>query len=163
LAWMVEPMSEFVAWTKEELDFRCEARYAQQLYENSQGNAAERVPEVLHEYTTRRTLVMEFLEGVTVLNYLRAVERNDEGLLRRLRETGFEPNAFARNIIDNFLGDAFRHGMFHADLHPANLMILPGNTVGYLDFGITGVLSRYSRQHLIAMTLAYTRGDVDGM
>jgi ubiquinone biosynthesis protein len=53
--------------------------------------------------------------------------------------------------------------MFHADLHPANLMILPGNVVGYLDFGITGVLSRYSRRHLIALTLAYTRGDTEGM
>jgi ubiquinone biosynthesis protein len=53
--------------------------------------------------------------------------------------------------------------MFHADLHPANLMILPGNVVGYIDFGITGVLSRHSRRHLVAMTLAYTRGDLDAM
>jgi hypothetical protein len=42
-------------------------------------------------------------------------------------------------------------------------MILPGNVVGYIDFGITGVLSRHSRRHLVAMTLAYTRGDLDGM
>src|SRR4029453_10438051 len=42
-------------------------------------------------------------------------------------------------------------------------MILPGNVVGYMDFGITGVLSRYSRQNLVGLTLSYTRGDVDGM
>ena len=42
-------------------------------------------------------------------------------------------------------------------------MILPDNVVGYLDFGITGVLSRYSRRHLVAMTLAYARADLDGM
>jgi len=42
-------------------------------------------------------------------------------------------------------------------------MILPGNVVGYVDFGITGVISRYSRQNLVALTLAYTRGDLDGM
>jgi len=53
--------------------------------------------------------------------------------------------------------------MFHADLHPANLMILPGNVVGYIDFGITGVLSHYSRQNLVALTLAYTRADLKGM
>jgi len=80
-----------------------------------------------------------------------------------LKRNGFEPESFARHIIDNFLGDAFQFGLFHADLHPANLMILTGNTVGYVDFGITGVLSHYSRQHLIEMTLAYTRGDLDGM
>ena len=76
---------------------------------------------------------------------------------------GYEPETFARNIIDNFLGDAFRYGLFHADLHPANLLVLPDNVVGYVDFGITGVLSPYSRQHLIEMTLAYTRADLEGM
>jgi ubiquinone biosynthesis protein len=163
LAWMVEPLSEFVAWTREELDYRREARYMELLGHNARSNAAERVPAVCWEYTTRRTLVMEFLEGVTVLDYLRAVARDDGAVLGPLSAAGFDPKAFARNLIDNFLGDAFRHGLFHADLHPANLMILPGNVVGYIDFGITGRLSPYSRRHLIAMTLAYTRGDTDGM
>jgi hypothetical protein len=53
--------------------------------------------------------------------------------------------------------------MFHADLHPGNLMIMPGNVVGYIDFGISGVLSPYSRRHLISMTLSYARGDLDAM
>jgi ubiquinone biosynthesis protein len=161
LAWLVEPMSEFVAWTREELDFRREARAMEQLRRNARGNPVERVPAVCWEYTTARTLVMDFLEGVTVLDYLRAREHGDGPAVAGAG--GFDPNQFARHIIENFLGDAFRHGMFHADLHPANLMILPGNVVGYIDFGITGVLSRYSRRHLIAMTLAYTRGDLDGM
>jgi predicted unusual protein kinase regulating ubiquinone biosynthesis (AarF/ABC1/UbiB family) len=163
LGWMVEPMAEFVAWTQEELDFRHEARYMRQLGRNARDNPVERVPAVAWEYTSRRTLVMEFFEGVTVLNYLRAVQAGDRRVLASLRGAGFDPNVFARHVIDNFLGDAFRHGLFHADLHPANLMILPGNVVGYVDFGITGVLSAYSRRHLVAMTLAYTRGDLDGM
>ena len=165
LAWLVEPMSEFAAWTREELDFRREARSMEQLRRNARGNPVERVPAVCWEYTTRRTLVMEFLDGITVLDYLRARERGDGRLGERLAAGGFDANQFARNIVENFLGDAFRHGMFHADLHPGNLMILPGSpsAVGYIDFGITGVLSRYSRRHLIAMTLAYTRGDLDGM
>jgi ubiquinone biosynthesis protein len=163
LAWLVEPMSEFVNWTREELDYRQEARYMEQLGRNARANTVERVPRVYWDYTTRRTLVMEFFEGVTVLNYLRAAEGQDARVFDRLAASNFDPSAFARNIIDNFLGDAFRHGLFHADLHPANLMILPGNVVGYIDFGITGVLSQYSRRHLTAMTLAYTRGDIGGM
>jgi ubiquinone biosynthesis protein len=163
MVWMVEPLSEFVAWTREELDYRREARYMEVLRHNARSNSVERVPAVCWDYTTRRTLTMDFLEGVTVLDYLRAVERKDERLQQRLADGGFDPSQFARNLIDNFLGDAFRHGLFHADLHPANLMILPKNVVGYIDFGITGQLSRYSRQHLIAMTLAYTRGDTEGI
>ena len=161
--WMIEPVSEFVGWTKEELDYRYEARYMEQLCRNSRDNLHERVPEVMREYTTRRILVTEFFEGDTVLAYLRALESNDELMIHRLKSSGFDAHQVARHIIDNFLGDAFQHGIFHADLHPANLMILPGNVVGYVDFGITGVISRYSRQNLIALTLAYTRGDLDGM
>lgn len=163
LYWLIEPTGEFLAWTKEELDYRCEARYMERLRRNAHGNTRERVPEVLWRLTTRRTLVSEFFEGETLLAYLRALEAGDEQLFERLRSSGFEPGRMAHNIIDNFLGDVFRHGMFHADLHPANLMILPANVVGYIDFGITGTISRYSRQNLIALTLAYTRGDLEGM
>lgn len=161
--WLIEPLREFVAWTREELDYRREARYMAQLGRNARDNPRERVPAVLWEYTTGRVLTAEFLDGMTVLEHLRALGTGDALMQRRLKLAGFEPNRFARNIIDNFLGDAFQHGIFHADLHPANLMILSGNVVGYIDFGITGVLSRYSRQNMVALTLAMTRGDLDGM
>lgn len=161
LEWMIEPMSEFAAWTQEELDYRHEARYMRQMRDNCAGSQSEVVPEVF--FVTRRLLAAEFLEGVTVLDYLRALETGDEVKLQRLKAMGFEPNECARRMIDNFLGDAFRFGLFHADLHPANLMILPGNVIGYIDFGITGVLSKHSRLHLVHMTLAYTRADTAGM
>src|SRR5262249_37733834 len=163
LYWIIEPISEFIEWTSEEMDYRSEARYMRQLLRNASTNSQERVPELLLRHSTKRTLVAEFFEGVTGLDYLRALEVGDEGTLRRLRTMGFDPNRCACNIIDNFLSDPYRHGMFHADLHPANLMILADNVVGYIDFGITGVLSHYSRQNLVALTLAYTRADLEGM
>jgi len=163
LHWIIEPLSEFVAWTNEELDYRYEARYMQQLLSNGHGKAHVRIPETASRFTTTRTLVVEFMEGITLLDYLRAIESRDEFVLHRLRAAEFNAERFAGNIVRNFLDDAFRHGMFHADLHPANLMILPNNVVGYIDFGITAVLSTYSRRHLIGLTLAYATGDLDGM
>lgn len=163
LYWLIEPLSEFIAWTREELDYRNEARYMERLRSHAGDNPRERIPVVLRELSGPRILVLDFLDGVPVVDYVRALEAGDELLPRRLRASGFDADAFARAIIDNFLGDAFRHGLFHADLHPANLLILPGNVVGYIDFGITGVLSAYSRRNLVAMTLAYTRADLDGM
>ena len=163
LFWMLEPVGEFVSWTREELDYRREARYMDAMRNNAHRNPFERVPEVLWEYTGRRILVAEFLDGVTMLDYLRAMEAGDELMFYRLKTFGFDPNQFASNIIDNFLNDACRHGIFHADLHPANLMILPDNVVGYIDFGITGFLSRYSSHNLVNLTLAFTRADLDGL
>jgi ubiquinone biosynthesis protein len=163
LYWLIRPTREFVSWSREELDYRYEARYSEELRRYAVDNPIQHVPEVIPEYTTRRTLVVEFLEGVTLLDYLRAREVGDEVLIRRLEAAGFVPERFAGNIVSNFLNDAFQRGIYHADLHPANLMILPDNVVGYLDFGITGLMSRYSRRHLLAMTLALARGDVETM
>jgi ubiquinone biosynthesis protein len=163
LYWVIEPTNEFIAWTLEELDYRHEARYMDELGRHSSKSPRELVPTVFWEYTTRCILTVDYLDASTVLEYLRMRESGNEEELSQLRGAGFDPNLFARNIIDNFLSDAFQHGMFHADLHPANLMILPSSQVGYIDFGIAGVLSSYSRQHLLRMTLAYSRGDLPAM
>jgi ubiquinone biosynthesis protein len=163
LYWMVEPTSEFVAWTDEELDYRREARYMDQHRRNAESNPRERVPEVFWDLVSPRTLVIEFMEGVNLLDYLRATESGDELTPARLRSLGFDADRFVYNILENFLGDANSFGMFHADLHPANLLILPDNVVGYIDFGITGVLSRYSRQNVVSLTMSLGRGDLEGM
>lgn len=161
LSWMIDPLTEFSEWTVEELDFRSEARYMKQLRRNAAENAREQIPMMYSEYSTERVLVVDFLEGVTLLDHIR--NQDDARHQQQLARTGFDCDKFSRAIIDNFLGDAFRHGMFHADLHPANLMILPNNVVGYIDFGITGVISQFSRQNLVTMTLAYARRDLDGL
>lgn len=163
LYWLIQPTSEFIAWSAEELDYRNEARYSEELRRHAQGNPVQEVPAIRSALTTRRTLVVDFLEGVTLLELLRARQQGNELLLRRLEAQGFDARRFSANVIENFLNDAFRHGIYHADLHPANLMILPDNVVGYIDFGITGLMSRYSRRHLVAMTLALARGDVETM
>ena len=158
LYWIIAPTEEFIAWTQDELDYRREAHYIDELGRNARANEFEKVPVVFWSCTTARILTVEFLEGLTVSEYLRQAEKGTPSV-----SPDFVPQLFAARLIDNFLGDAFRHGMFHADLHPGNLMIMPGNVVGYIDFGISGVLSPYSRRHLISMTLSYARGDLDAM
>jgi ubiquinone biosynthesis protein len=158
LYWIIAPTEEFIAWTQDELDYRREAHYMDELGRNARDNKFEKVPVVFWSCTTARILTVEYIDGLTVSEYLR---QKEVGLPEASPD--LDPSLFAVRLIDNFLGDAFRHGMFHADLHPGNLMILPDNVVGYIDFGISGVLSRYSRRHLISMTLAYARGDLEGM
>lgn len=169
LEWMIAPLTEFAGWTIEELDFRVEARYMQQMRQNSKRNSIERIPGIVHRMTTRRVLVIEFLDGVTLLDHMRLTRSRDKEHQSFLEEIDFDADAFATNIIDNFLGDSFQHGVFHSDLHPANLMILgkdsrlAPNCVGYLDFGIVGVISPFSRKNLVAITLAYARRDLESL
>src|SRR5262249_39788319 len=99
--------------------------------------------------------------GITVMQYLRLVESKDEERLQELKEMGFDPSRFVSNVINNFMSDAFRYGLFHADLHPANLLILKDNTVGYVDFGIVGHLTEEARRKQIQLSMAYARGKTE--
>ncbi len=161
--WLVHTTREFCAWTHEELDYRYEARFMDALGENAKDNPREKVPGLVDDLSGPRILVAEYLEGPMVLDYIRELEGGEPTVGRVLEELSFNGEEFARNIVRNFISDAFRHGIFHADLHPANLLILPDNVVGYVDFGITGTLSPYSRRNIVSLTLALTRADVDGM
>ncbi len=160
LDWLAMALDEFISWTGEELDFRGEARIMAQLADNSRDRKRERVPKVDWSLTTSRLLTAEFLEGTTLLQYMRSLDEGDEAVGLRLASSGFEPQRFAENLLENFLNDVFLHGVFHADLHPANLLILPDNTVGYVDFGISGVVSEYARYHLVATVMALARADL---
>jgi ubiquinone biosynthesis protein len=161
LYFMRDPVREFNDWLQDELDYRREAAYGEVLGRNSQDTVSEKVPRIHWALTTSRILTMDFLEGPSVLEYLRMVEERDERRLSAMEHLGFDPPAFISNIIRNFLSDAFRHGIFHADLHPANLLILKDNVVGYVDFGIVGHLTPEARQKQIQLSMAYARGRSD--
>jgi predicted unusual protein kinase regulating ubiquinone biosynthesis (AarF/ABC1/UbiB family) len=44
---MIEPLSEFINWTREELDYRFETRYMEQLRRNATDNTTEYIPYVV--------------------------------------------------------------------------------------------------------------------
>ncbi|HWP85292.1 MAG TPA: AarF/UbiB family protein, partial [Terriglobia bacterium] len=161
LYFLRDPVREFRDWLEDELDYRREAAYAQGLGRNAAGNPAERVPKIYWELTTARVLTMDYLEGVSISQYLRLKEQGDEAALRQLDALGFVPATFVSNVINNFMSDAFRYGLFHADLHPANLLILKDNVVGYVDFGIVGHLTPEARRKQIQLSMAYARGNTD--
>ena len=163
LYFMRDPVREMSTWTKDELDYRREAAYCNLLGRNAEDSPTERIPKIYWDLTTSRILTMEFLTGPTVSTYLKMVESGNEVELERLRADGFAPAVFSANVISNFLRDAFRFGAFHADLHPANLLILPGNVVGYVDFGIVATLTPEARRKQIQLTLAYSTGSPEAI
>src|SRR5204863_6316239 len=118
---------------------------------------------IFWDLSCERVLTMEFLDGPSVLSYIRMLENNDRAQIDALQAKGFNPSVFSANVISNFLSDAFRFGVFHADLHPANLLILPNNVVGYVDFGIVATLTPEARRKQIELKLAYASGDPEAI
>jgi ubiquinone biosynthesis protein len=163
LYFMRDPVRELSTWTLDELDYRREGAYAKILGDNAAGSPTERLPKIYWDLSTERILTMEYLDGPSVAAYLRMRENNDQARMNELVSSGFVPQVFSSNVISNFLSDAFRYGVFHADLHPANLLILPNNVVGYVDFGIVATLTPEARRKQIELTLAYASGDPEAL
>ncbi len=127
--------AEIRAAVDRELDFRVEAEVAGELARNFRGFPGVRVPRVLWGWTGRRVLTTEFVEGEK-LSAAAARSRPD---YRELAERG--ARAFLKQVLED--------GLFHADLHPANLLITPEGEIAYVDFGIWGRLSGGERHALL--------------
>ena len=142
-------IDEFARWTADELDYLLEARQSTLLYENAQNEPLEHVARVYRAYTTSRVLTTELIEGIPLLEIVRAVRARDAAYLERLRACGYNLEQIVRHLDWNMLNQVYVFGCFHADLHPANLYVLPGNAIGYVDFGMVGRLSESVRESLI--------------
>jgi len=152
-----EFVREFARWTEEELDYRMEARHVSVLRQNAGGDPLEHNPCVYSAYTTSRVLTLEYLPGIPVIDIISAIRHQDRAFLEDLAARGHDTRRIASHIVWNALNQIYRFGYFHADPHPANLIVLANDAIGYVDFGIVGKLDeemtgalRYFAQSLFA-------------
>ncbi len=152
-----EVVREFARWTEEELDYRIEARHASVLRSNAGGDPLEVNPRVHAAATTEKVLTLDYVDGIPVIDIVTAMRNQDAAFLEALAAAGHDPRRIASHIVWNALNQIYRFGYFHADPHPANLLVLPGDAIGYVDFGIIGKLDdettdvlRYFAQSLFA-------------
>jgi predicted unusual protein kinase regulating ubiquinone biosynthesis (AarF/ABC1/UbiB family) len=157
-----EVIDEFARWTADELDYLVEARQSVLLYEHARGDRIEHVARVHRGYTTSRVLTSELLVGIPLLDIVTAVRAGDATYLRQLEADGYDLEAIVQHLDWNMLNQVYVYGYFHADLHPANLYVLLGNAIGYVDFGIVGRLPEAVRDSLTRYTWLLFQGDVEG-
>jgi len=117
-------IQEVVRTVPQELDFINEGHNAELIAANFAARQDIIVPRIYWEYTTRRLLVMEFLEGIKITDVV------------ALQDAGIDPQAVSQLVTDAYCEQLFLHGMFHADPHPGNLFVLPGPQLVMLDFGL---------------------------
>ncbi|GAA5604793.1 MULTISPECIES: ABC1 kinase family protein [Streptomyces] len=145
----------FAESVREELDFRIEARNASTVAEATGGYAADapvRIPRVHYAYTSDRILVQEWLEGVT---FDRAGPVADGA--------GLDREALARTAIGSMLHQILRVGVFHADPHPGNMLLLDDGRIGLIDFGSVGRIDPSVQISIQELLVAVGRGDPAGL
>jgi ubiquinone biosynthesis protein len=156
-----EVIDEFARWTADELDYLVEARQAVLLWEHARGDRLERIAQVYRDYTTSRVLTTEYIKGIPLVDIMVAKREGDSAYLAELEAHGHDLDRIVRHLDWNMLNQVFVFGYFHADLHPANLFVLPGDAIGYVDFGIVGQLPDRVRDSLTRYSWLLFRGDVE--
>jgi predicted unusual protein kinase regulating ubiquinone biosynthesis (AarF/ABC1/UbiB family) len=154
-------IDEFARWTADEVDYLVEARQAVLLREHAKGDRYERIARVYRDYTTSRVLTTELIEGIPLVEIMVAKRDGDLEYLRRLEKSGHDLDRIVRHLDWNMLNQVFVFGYFHADLHPANIYVLPGDAIGYVDFGIVGQLPNRIRESLTRYSWLLFRGEIE--
>ena len=123
-----ELVDEFAQQLRAELDYTREGRNAETFRHDFRNDERVLVPKVYWSYSRERVLTLEFIDGVQL------VDLANETSMARRRE-------LAHVISDAWMAMIFRHGFFHGDPHPANILVLPDNRIGLVDFGAVGRLT----------------------
>ena len=147
-------INEFSAYTLREVDLRFEADNAETFSAYFKDEPEVRFPRIFRKFSSRDVLCMEYFHGI----------KPDENAVKKLTIDQ------RRQAIDLGIGAVvrmiYRDGFFHADLHPANLMVFkkPGSkevSVGFIDLGMVGKFTRDMRKRMFYFFYSLVTGDPD--
>lgn len=147
----LEVINEFDHYLHDELDLIREAANANQLRRNFRDSKLLRIPLMHWDFCRQNVIVMEWVSGIPI------------GNLERMREAGIDLRRLARDGVEIFFTQVFRHGFFHGDMHPGNILVGDKgddfNRYIALDFGIVGTLSEFDKSYLAQNFLAFFQRD----
>jgi ubiquinone biosynthesis protein len=145
----------FAAAMREELDFRVEARNMAAVaatWQDQQravsGSISVVLPAVHEQLCTEHVLVIEWLDGVSL---------REAGPL--IDDRGLDRAELTRALLRSMVYQITEGGVFHADPHPGNVLLLTDGRLAWLDFGSVGRLDAQQRSALLNLLLAVGRGD----
>ncbi len=142
-----EIVEEFETQMLKELDFTEEFLSVKKFRADYEGDRTVYVPRAYAEYTTRDLLVLEFIHGVKVSEVIAE------------RDGRFDKSTVNIRTADFIMSQLFINGYFHADPHPGNFMVLEGDIVCFIDFGMVYSLRPYEVENLNYMMLGLARLD----
>src|SRR6187397_1089162 len=145
-------VDEFARSIRQELDYRHEGRNAEAFRRNFAGHPHVRIPKVYWTYSRTQVLTLEFLEGTQFVD----IDATDYSLEERRR--------LAYLMTEAWMTMIFRHGFFHADPHPANILVLEQrDCIGLVDFGLSGTLTDEDMSKLTRLFIDAANENVDAL
>src|SRR5947209_3604419 len=143
---------EFKRTVYEEIDYVTEAANANRFREMFKDDPTIYIPKVYDDYTSRRLLVLEWVDGIKINDYA------------TLEAEGISRLEVARRTVRAYFYQFFQEGFFHADPHPGNIFIQKGSgstgpIIAFVDFGMVGALSKTMKKALKDLFLSFVMRD----
>ena len=146
-----EMVEEFARAVRQEVDYTYEGQNADRFRGNFAGVDEVVSPRVFWPFTTRRVLVLEYIEGIKI------------NALEEMRAVGYNLTSMAKKVADAVFKQVLVDGFFHGDPHPGNIAVVTGEKILFLDFGMVGRLDEFMKDRFAAMLLNIVRRDIDGI
>lgn len=131
MLWEIEQM------IAEELDYWYEATNMRRMKKTLRRHHIY-VPEVFRRYCTQRVLVMEYVQGVLMTDYLKIAHTDPERLARWRQQNNISPKKLGKWLHKTNLRQIYEDNLFHGDLHPGNIVLLRNSRFAFIDFGSIG-------------------------
>jgi ubiquinone biosynthesis protein len=141
----------------EELDYYYEASNQERMREKLEAHDIY-VPKVFRQYCTQRILVMEFIEAVSMADYLYVSGTDPDRIGSWLKENKIDKEKVARQLLFSYLRQLLEDNLFHADMHPGNIFLLRDSKIALLDFGSVGSNERDLLRKYDAFLMALSCG-----
>jgi ubiquinone biosynthesis protein len=146
-----EIAEEFTTTLRAELDFDREGRNADRFRANFADESYLHIPHVYWDFTTRRVLVLERISGIKI----------DD--IDALDAVGCDRYRIALHSSRMIVKEVLEDGFFHADPHPGNFVVMPGEVIGAMDFGMVGHLSHRTQTDLVRLYVAAVQLDEESI
>ena len=143
---------------KEELDFRYEAANGRRMKKNLKFHKIY-VPTVYQKYCKRRVLVMEFIDGVLMADYIKELLSDRAKVKRWDDENDVDRKEVGEKLYVSLLRQIFEDNLYHGDLHPGNIILLRKSKFVLIDLGSTGTLDAELRKIYLSYINALSEGD----
>jgi ubiquinone biosynthesis protein len=145
---------------EEEIDYRFEAENLRRMRKTLRRHKIY-VPKVFDRYSSRYLLVMEFVSGALMSDYIQLSKRDPERLKSWLVENNIDPQLMARRLCLSLLRQVLEDNLFHGDLHPGNIILLRDSRVALIDFGAAGFVEREYLEKFNLFTRSLATRDYD--
>lgn len=153
-----EMLSELQETLADELDYRMEASSLEKMRKKLRAHKVY-VPNIFMRFCTRRVLIMEFISGVPMADYIHVAKTEPERLKDWLKENNIKPKRVGKQLYFTHVRQVFEDNQFHCDLHPGNIMLLRDSRIALIDFGATGTFEQALRDRYRQIFNAVAAGE----